>query len=86
MVILVEYVRDGLIGFVQIGPAEVHGDLPGNDDIFRAALAEELGFRHIVLTAHGVDDEIHGELPRILDIIVAFQGLLDDVQRDLAVA
>ena len=42
MILPAEGIAERRIGLIQLRPAEIHGNLPGNDDFLRTAVSEEL--------------------------------------------
>lgn len=77
MVLPLEAVPKGRIGFMQLISAEVHGNLPGNDDFLGPSVAKEFILFHSIVFADRVDDEIHGEFLAAVDgnlILQRFPG------------
>lgn len=70
MILALEAVPEGGIGFMKLVSAEVHGNLPGNDDPLGTAVSQKLFLLHAVVLAYRVDNEIYGEL------LSAFNGNL----------
>ena len=73
MVLPLEAVPKGGIGFMQLVSAEVHGNLPGNDDFLGPSVAKEFILLYPIVFADRVDDEIHGEFLAAVDGNLVFQ-------------
>ena len=82
MIFSFEVVAKRREGFVQLLAADVHGHLPRDDDFLGTAFAQELILLDAVVLAHGVDDEVHGELLISIQRNLILQRVLGEFQGD----